>query len=149
MRRIALLRCNSGSGLRGAFTLVELLVVIAIIGVLVALLLPAVQAAREAARRTKCTNNLKQLALACHNHHDVFGTLPRNGSALALTQSHGNGTGCCGAGGPRWSWIARTLPYVEQKNLFELANIPTNNLNQNTQTLTAIPTDLPVLTCPS
>ena len=140
--------------LRRAFTLVELLVVIAIIGVLVALLLPAVQAAREAARRTKCTNNLRQLALACHNHHDVFGTLPRNGSADHLLDSHnrgpqGQGTGCCGAGAPRWSWIARSLPFFEQKNLFDSAGIPTNRLNQNAQTLAVIATDLAVLTCPS
>jgi len=137
---------------RFGFTLVELLVVIAIIGVLVALLLPAVQAAREAARRMKCTNNLRQLAIACHNHHDVTGTLPRDGNQNpgGLANSHGtNGTGCCGAGAPHWSWIARALPYFEQKNIYEQANIPLNNLNQNQQTLTVIATVLPMLTCAS
>src|SRR5262245_39168637 len=140
--------------LRTAFTLVELLVVIAIIGVLVALLLPAVQAAREASRRTKCQNSLKQLALACHNFHDVTGTLPRNGSALHLHDSHNRGTppqgtGCCGAAAPRWSWIARTLPYFEQQGLAESGKVPTNNLNQDAQTLAVLSTMPNILVCAS
>ncbi len=92
---------------RSAFTLVELLVVIAIIGVLVALLLPAVQAAREAARRTQCVNNLKQIGLALHNYHDVHQVLPF-------------GKGASYAGSPvyaRWSAHALILPFIEQSNL--------------------------------
>jgi hypothetical protein len=84
----------------------------------------------------------------------VTGTLPRNGSALHLHDSHNRGTppqgtGCCGAAAPRWSWIARTLPYFEQKNLYETANVPNNNLNQNAQTLETIATILPILVCAS
>jgi prepilin-type N-terminal cleavage/methylation domain-containing protein/prepilin-type processing-associated H-X9-DG protein len=85
------------------FTLVELLVVIAIIGVLVALLLPAVQAAREAARRSQCSNNLKQLGIAVQNYADV------HKSALPAS-----GYSCC------WgTWLVGLLPYIEQKNLFD------------------------------
>ena len=98
---------------RKAFTLIELLVVIAIIAILIALLLPAVQQAREAARRTQCKNNLKQLGLAIHNYHDVYGTAPM---------------GCTIAGTPigpsinttrRFSGHLGLLPYVEQGNLYQ------------------------------
>ncbi|MCR9118151.1 MAG: DUF1559 domain-containing protein [bacterium] len=103
-------RCKQSSPKHRGFTLVELLVVIAIIGVLIALLLPAVQAAREAARRIQCTNNLKQLALALHNHHDVNGEFPagREGCDGACSPTNGPGT----------SAFVYILPYIEQGNLY-------------------------------
>jgi prepilin-type N-terminal cleavage/methylation domain-containing protein/prepilin-type processing-associated H-X9-DG protein len=91
---------------RSAFTLVELLVVIAIIGVLVALLLPAVQAAREAARRANCNNNLKQLGIALHNYHDVYNRLPHNHWVWDNVQGDMADT--------RGSYLVRLLPYIEQ-----------------------------------
>jgi prepilin-type N-terminal cleavage/methylation domain-containing protein len=106
---------------RSAFTLVELLVVIAIIGVLVALLLPAVQSAREAARRSQCTNNMKQIVLGCHNFHDSHGTVPHIVSYSAT--GGGATTGGFGAG---WGWLPFMLPYVEQKALFDSINFNTN-----------------------
>jgi len=97
------------------FTLIELLVVIAIIAILIALLLPAVQAAREAARRTQCKNNLKQLGLALHNYHDVFGTFVyMKGGTLgygAASRLDGNYN--------RRSGIISLMPYMEQANLYE------------------------------
>jgi prepilin-type N-terminal cleavage/methylation domain-containing protein len=100
------------STFRRGFTLVELLVVIAIIGVLVALLLPAVQTAREAARRSQCTNNLRQIGLALHSHHDQFGVLP-----FART-----------GGRPQSiSWAPLILPFIEQKNLLDLFTSPIPN----------------------
>lgn len=102
---------------RSAFTLVELLVVIAIIGVLVALLLPAVQAAREAARRTSCSNNLKQLGIAYHNFHDTYGYLPP-----------------AAVGDQYATHFVLILPFFEQKNLYDKIDltVPMTSGNNNT-----------------
>ena len=115
---------------RSGFTLVELLVVIAIIGVLVALLLPAVQAAREAARRSSCNNNLKQLAIAIHNYHDTYNMFPYGGAG---TSGHGQ--------------HSRLLPYIEQKNVYDLINysVSVNNALNDVPRNTKIATFL----CPS
>ncbi len=99
---------------RRAFTLVELLVVIAIIGVLVALLLPAVQAAREAARRSQCTNNLKQMGLALQNHVSALGVFPQGGT----DPWHDEGTTKFDKG---YGWMVQILPYVENATLRDIS----------------------------
>ncbi len=101
---------------RFAFTLVELLVVIAIIGILVALLLPAVQAAREAARRMQCSNNLKQLGLALHNYHDVYKNFPPNGMQFGPSYA-GSGSWDAQSKG---SYVTKLLPFMEQQPLWNL-----------------------------
>lgn len=97
---------------RKGFTLVELLVVIAIIGILVALLLPAIQAAREAARRTECTNNMKQLGLAVQNFHDTYQRFPCSTRDPIFA-------GIGGSSWDRWGYMGLLLPYMEQANMFE------------------------------
>jgi prepilin-type N-terminal cleavage/methylation domain-containing protein/prepilin-type processing-associated H-X9-DG protein len=99
---------------RRAFTLIELLVVIAIVGVLVALLLPAVQAAREAARRLQCANNLKQIGLALHVYHDAIGTFPP-GYLSTPGRDGGND-------GPGWGWAAMILPGLGHAPVFDAVN---------------------------
>jgi prepilin-type N-terminal cleavage/methylation domain-containing protein/prepilin-type processing-associated H-X9-DG protein len=101
------------------FTLVELLVVIAIIGVLIALLLPAVQAAREAARRTQCANNLKQYGLGIHNYNDTFKLLPPGGS----NDTDANVPAGWRGAPPGIGWQPRILPFTEQTALYEKLNM--------------------------
>jgi prepilin-type N-terminal cleavage/methylation domain-containing protein/prepilin-type processing-associated H-X9-DG protein len=123
-----------------AFTLIELLVVIAIIGILIALLLPAVQKVREAANRVKCANDLKQLALAAHQHHDAKGQFP-NGLHTVDTTSGGYANGTC--------WEVELLPYFEQDNLKNRWDYRDyrNNVAGNVNAITA--QILQVLLCPS
>lgn len=129
---------------RRGFTLVELLVVIAIIGVLVALLLPAIQSAREAARRMSCSNNLKQLALGQHLYHDVH-----NSFTAGVIGHNGGNNG-------RFTWGAALLPHIEQTGLYDQLQVDDGTVTPITHTVAIAPnptpllqTELDVFRCPS
>jgi prepilin-type N-terminal cleavage/methylation domain-containing protein len=105
---------------KGGFTLIELLVVIAIIAILIGLLLPAVQKVREAAARSKCSNNLKQISLAVHNFQSTYGKIPpAEGTATGIGNNYGNATNPSGTSGTVFYYL---LPSVEQGNLYTLSN---------------------------
>jgi prepilin-type N-terminal cleavage/methylation domain-containing protein len=106
--------------IRRAFTLIELLVVIAIIGILIGLLLPAVQKVREAANRTRCSNNLKQMGLAFHNHQDVHGVAPSGGLGWWQSRYVTPGGSPALYDSQAWGWAYQILPFVEQENVWRM-----------------------------
>ncbi len=132
---------------KSGFTLVELLVVITIIGILIALLLPAVQSAREAARRMQCSNNLKQLGLAAHGHHTAHGWFPTNGWGYLWIGDPERGFDYRQPGG----WMFNLLPFMEQQVLHDLQTGKSTSTSptKTAAASTMISTPLSVMHCPT
>jgi prepilin-type N-terminal cleavage/methylation domain-containing protein len=147
MRRFRRKRFSTACAGKPGFTLIELLVVISIIAVLIALLLPAVQAARGAARRAQCSNNMKQLGIAMHTYHDVVGSFPT--SFWRQTQNPNNqGTARIASDGVnRNSWCAMILPYIEQTNLYNAMNFSLGVATRQNDTVAMTPIN--VFMCPT
>lgn len=137
------------------FTLIELLVVVAIIAILVALLLPGVQRAREAARRTQCVNNLKQIGIALHSYSDAHGVLPPGNVAAAAQGSEGtdpNASMGVTVVAPAWSWAALLLPHLEKGNLQGVIGLDSENLTLNQahfRRFHLLQQKVPVFVCPT
>jgi prepilin-type N-terminal cleavage/methylation domain-containing protein len=126
---------------RSGFTLIELLVVIAIIAVLIGLLLPAVQKVREAANRTQCQNNLKQIGIALQSHHDATGAFPPGYYDVAPWPQNDQG--------PGWGWASFLLPYVEQTGLYNQIDFRQSVGSSSPSIVAARTTFLKVFFCPS
>jgi prepilin-type N-terminal cleavage/methylation domain-containing protein len=138
-RAVRILPCR-----KQGFTLVELLVVITIIGILISLLMPAVQSAREAARRTQCSNNIKQLALGALNHQSTYGWLPPDGWGWGWIGDPDKGSGWKQPGG----WIFNVLPYIDQQNVYSLQSGLTGAARA-TAAATMLSTPLALFNCPT
>ena len=138
--------------MRRGFTLIELLVVVAIIGLLVSLMVPAVQAARESARSTQCTNNLRQIGMALHNYHAANEKLPAGYESFPTSTGQAptwaNIDPTTWDAGPGWGWGARILPFIEEGNVSSLLQGQNKPL-WDPSFANAVATQIPLFLCPS